>query len=257
MNDEFDKLIKEAMQDDMDRFPKPLLSADEAWAKIEQQLNESEKQSRKSFFKTKIAYFITAAVLILTFSILFIPDKGTALNYVSDMFHNTQSSVSRLFVTIGRDNEKEYDPPKLGSEQGPDQYSITGDTQTTSKDMSLEEARKMTNFAIRFPKEVPVEFALKDVTVYTANNEKSNEINLNYEAAHSSFTIWITAGDEIGFGSVMEDGRIEEVTVNGRKASFILFRNGFTKLVWTEQDMMYMIEGPLTREEIINMANSM
>jgi len=182
------------------------------------------------------------------------PQKGTAFNTITDMFNKAQNSVNHLFVKLSNENMVEMnDSPS-------NEFSIVEESEIVSKSMSLEEATKFTKFSIRTPRELPTGYILIDATVILENGETSNEISLNYENEKNGFKIWERAiNEEYGLGNIVdsEDTKLEEISIKGRDATLLLYKNNVSKLIWTDQNLLFVIEGQLTKEEILLIANGL
>jgi Domain of unknown function (DUF4367) len=50
---------------------------------------------------------------------------------------------------------------------------------------------------------------------------------------------------------------VEELNLNGQRISLITFKNGIRKLAWKTQSHFLQVEGELTEDEIVGIAESM
>jgi len=256
MNEEFERLIKEVVHDEIEESSSPLLSSSDSWERIQNELKRSSSQKKviKNSVNKAIIYLTSAAIFILVLSIILTPQKGTAFNTITDMFNKAQNSVNHLFVKLSNENMVEMnDSPS-------NEFSIVEESEIVSKSMSLEEATKFTKFSIRTPRELPTGYILIDATVILENGETSNEISLNYENEKNGFKIWERAiNEEYGLGNIVdsEDTKLEEISIKGRDATLLLYKNNVSKLIWTDQNLLFVIEGQLTKEEILLIANGL
>ena len=78
--------------------------------------------------------------------------------------------------------------------------------------------------------------------------------------AVTEFTISERAWEEqFSFGMAVDrsDLSVEELNLSGQRVSLITFKNGIRKLTWKTQSHFLQVEGELTEDEIVRIAESM
>lgn len=253
-DDHLEQLMKAAVTESIKNSPPPPLSSDEAWEKFKRKQHENHIKSNKtSMFKNK---FIYAASLLLAFGSMmaFSAQNGSAFGRLSDIFQMTQGNVVQLFGKVGDEPKKDKNAPTS------DQFSIVEGSEIIAKQVSLEEANQETAFTITIPKQIPKEFTLKNVTVSKTVGEKSKDIYLHYKSEKRAFTMnQKLTGEQFGFGMTVDrdDTKVEQITIQGQRGSLLQFKNGTLKLIWVSQRYYYSIQGKLTKDEAIRIAESM
>ncbi|HEY4552229.1 MAG TPA: DUF4367 domain-containing protein [Bacillaceae bacterium] len=243
-----DSFLREALEEKMAESPPPLLTMEEAWKKI-------RKPKKKAGRYYGLSILAAASVCILFFSI-WSPGGGAADGRLVQILHTVQGSVLQFF------GGTEAKPLPKGGETPPtdEGFAVIEDSEAVSERMSLEEAQKVTDFAIKIPKSVPSDARLDHVAVTRQAGEKSREIYLHYMRGGTPFTFTqMSASDQFGFGGAADgdDTKIEDVLISGQKGILIVFKNGHVQLIWMTQTHYYSIEGDVTKEEAMQMANSM
>lgn len=243
-----DQLIREVLDEKMEEFPPPRLSAAEAWRKMEDKHQEASHSPRRNSFSTKVIVAVASIFMVLI--VVAYPQEGGAYNRWSEILYKVQGSVVQVFGGSG-----EY----TGAEDSVSAGFFIVDSETITQEMGLEEAQKVTNFTITIPA-VPAGFQLEKVIVMREVDQMSNEVYLNYVSDEREF---IVAEKKLvgqyAFGEVADsdDTSVEEVLINGQTANILSFKDGVRKITWLTQTKHFFIEGKLAKEEIIRIAKSM
>lgn len=252
--DHLEMIIKEALKDELENTPEPALSTDKAWKQLKSNLDKKHSFPKKHRFFTKILY--AACALFFVASLLFfVPHGGQAYSTFTDIFQTVQDNVVRIFAGVGGDD------PETGDPHAPDMndvHVIEG-SEGVAKIVSLEEAQEEAAFKIQLPNVLPDGFTLKDVTIITTEIAKSGDIYLNYENDEADFVInQKSVGEQFGYGSVADadDVQVETIEVNGQEAVLSQF-DGYIELVWVTQTRFFSINGTISKEQIIKVANSL
>ncbi|WP_018131125.1 DUF4367 domain-containing protein [Effusibacillus pohliae] len=253
-----DSLLQELVQEEIRADTPPPVPVSEAWEQVRSRLYGTGRMSGAMFPGRKKAVYAAAVLLALFAATAWLPQQGFAFARLSDIFHRIEGSVVQLFIRSGDPQPKQADTP-------PDDPSaanarIIEGSEIQSLHMSLEQARQAAGFPIRLPQQVPAEFTLKDVTVLKKRTEKSQEIYLNYAGSQRRFHInEKMTGPQFGAGAFVDrdDTKVEDVTVHGQKAVLLTYKNGVTELIWVTQDTYFSIEGNLTKQEILQIAESL
>lgn len=244
-----DQLIREVLDEQMQEFPSPKLSAAEAWRKMENEYQEAPHFPRRNRFSTKVIVAVASIFMVLI--VVAYPQEGGAYNRWSEIFYKVQGSVVQVFGGSGESAGTTED-----SASG---IFVIEDSEPIIGEMNLEEAQKVTSFTITIPV-VPAGFQLEKVIVTQEGDQMSNEVHLHYMSNEREF---IVAEKKLvgqyAFGEVADsnDTLVEEVLINGQTANMLSFKDGVRRVTWMTQTKHFYIEGKLAREEIIGIAKSM
>ncbi len=265
----FDDAIKDALRDEIKSGSNPLLSASEAWKKIDGQLNQTKREKdydHKPFYQRKIVYAASIAVLLFAF-LAIPPSGGSAFSRLSEIFYVIEDSAVRIFVGSRENVDLPHGtpppPPTDGTSFIPagelaDGYSIVEGSETKELRLTLAKAQEVTDFPIIIPKAIPEGYSLKDVSVFKNDINKSRDINLNYTNRDKELRIEENlVAEEFGSGAVYHDAKAEEIKINGNKGTLIIYDRGYIDLEWMNQSFYFKIAGQLTKEETIKLAESM
>lgn len=252
---DMDRLIEEAIKEEFNSITPPM-STNEAWEMFNKR-REQKKRKNKSIkiltiFNKKFVYVVSSIIIVISLFAL-APQNGAAFSKITEIFNKIQGNVVQLFIKVGGSEENENGPSS-------DEFTVIEGSEVISEQMNLEQAQQETEFPIIVPKRLPSGVHLKNVTVLKKANIKSKEIYLNYMGSDNQFTIReMVVGNRFGFGASFdqEDTKVEEININGHKANLIKYKNGFMGLVWITQNHYLSIEGNITKEQIIRIAESM
>ena len=246
-----DLLIKKAIRNEMENSPPPL-PTDEAWKQLEAKLKDQQPSSSHSpFLKSKLFYAV--AIIFISLIILLSPQSSSAYSTFVEVFQKVQENVTQLFIKVEGDSPS---GDKLPSTD--DIYII--DDEMISRELSLEDAQEGTAFIIKQPKIVPEGYTLKNVTIFKSDNEKSDDITLNYEGSEGYFNMnQKLFGESFSAGITVdnEDAQIDSIDIHGRSANLLQYKDDFLELIWVTEDHYYSISGTLSKEEIVEIAKSM
>ncbi|MDQ0340511.1 hypothetical protein J2S00_003326 [Caldalkalibacillus uzonensis] len=243
-----EKNIQIAIQEDYENTPEPPLSKEETWNHIQ---NTIATRKNKPFqqIRKMIAVVILCAVMIIT---LFQSLDVSANSWVSQLITKAKGTVTQLIGSVG-------EPTPLNKNQPPpDIIHYSGEVKLVT--MSLEEAQEVTSFSIVLPSHVPEGFNLRDVTVELVDDEKSDQIILNYVKGEETLTIRETnIQEQMGYsiGVDHEDTKIIDVDIQGNSGTLFIFKDNSKKLIWVDQDLQFIIDSQLSEHEIKKVANTM
>lgn len=260
MSKSLDERIKETIKEDFENTPSSPLSKDEAWEQIQGRLTGEPVESKKSGVR-RYAKLITVAaslVVILFGLFLFQSQNGSAFGWITKYFTETDGDTTQLKQSITEPESKDQPPvPDLSDIQGHNE-------EISKKTMDLSKAKSTTNFPIAVPEKIPSGFTLQNVTVWLqADNEKSNEVRLNYAKGKESFSIQEehfegNMGSTIGVDN--EDTSVKKVNINGQSGTLFIFKDGLKRLIWTRMKTRFVINSnspSLSESTIISIAQSM
>ncbi|MBO0994119.1 DUF4367 domain-containing protein [Bacillus sp. SD088] len=254
--DSLDQLIKEVINEEMEQTPTPTYSSGEAWEKLEEARKKHPVRQPKSFKKV---WMYAASILVILASVtLFSTSQGLASPTLTQFFQEAQGKMAHLFLKVGEDTGF-GNPPQTGeSEDGP----VVVESEFESLQMSLQDAQQETAFPIAVPIYIPKAYHLENVTVMKEEDELSTDILLHYEGTdEKGFVInQKVVAEAFGMGAVFdnEDAKMENIIVNGQQAQLVTIQDDFSELFWVKDDQMYYsISGDLSKQEIIEIAESM
>lgn len=243
-----DQLIREVLDEQMQEFPSPKLSAAEAWRKMENDPQGASRSPKRNPFSKKLIVAVASIFMVLI--VVAYPQEGGAYNRWSEIFYKVQGSVVQVFGGSG-----EY----ADTEDSASGNFVIEDSETITEEMGLEEAQKVTNFTITIPA-VPAGFQLEKVIVMREGDQMSNEVHLSYVSGEREFLVAEKKlVGQYAFGEVADsnDTIVEEVLINGETANMLSFKDGVRRVTWMTQTKHFFIEGRLAKEEIIRIAKSM
>ncbi|MBB4822838.1 hypothetical protein HNO89_000056 [Sporosarcina luteola] len=250
-NQNFDDLIRDALQDQVHRQPLSKLTVEEAWNRLEVSKSTSFPSRKMKGWGMLLSLAVACCLLFFSWS----PGHGSAYGNLVVWFQQIQGSVIQLF---GGKPEKANGIDTMDlPEASAFQVIETSDYQTER--LSVEEAQSVTDFLIILPV-VPGDFQLSHVEVIRKQNEKSKEIYLNYSDGIRDFTIAEFGSTEpFSFGIIadQDDAGVEELIIRGQKGTLITYKNNIRQLIWLTESHYFSIEGKLSKEEIVSIARSM
>lgn len=245
-----DQLIENALKNNKDTIPSPPISKVDTWKIIEHRLMAEQKRNKKL---SKGPGIWVASVLLLILVVTFLhPQNASAFSWFTKYFTIIQGKVTHLMGSNGQSPASgELPPPKQG-------FSVVNHHEHYER-MSLEDAKKQTNFQILIPKYIPKGFTLKDVTVIVYADKKSNDIELNFQNGDDTISLKeLFVEHQLGFGMSIDndDTKIKEVEINNTKGKLLIFKNNLVQLIWDAPRYHFEAKGKITEEEIIKIAQS-
>lgn len=251
LNDEnIDLIIKKAIRKEIENSPPPM-PTDQAWKQLETKLNNQQPRSiRSPFYKNKLLYAV--AILFISLIILLSPQSSSAYSTIVEIFQKVQTNVTQLFIKVGDDSPSGNDTPSTD-----DNYTI--DEEMITLELSLEDAQEETAFIIKQPKYIPGGYTLKNVTIHKSETKKSEDIILNYEGNEGSFNInqkMLEESFSAGITINNNDAQIDSIEIHEQSANLLQYEADFLELVWVTEDFYYSISGMLSKEEVIEIAES-
>ena len=248
-----EKLVREAIQKEMESGPEPPLSVEEAWERLNQSRGANPKKKRFRRVNKMVvlaASFLIALTVILSFS----PGNGSAFTTITDVFQKVQGEAMHLFFSSRETPKNQENAPTS------EDAVVIKDSKLTSERMPLEEAKQETSFPIRIPEFVPDDFTLKDVTVFKWTGEVSREISLHYTSDSREFMInqkFIEESFGMGLTSGRDDVEVKQISIKGNEATLMQYKNKTVRLIWLDQKYFFSIRGKLTEEEVVKIARAL
>lgn len=252
----FDVLIKRAVKEEFESSPPPLLSKEEAWENILQQMNKVEEPPKRTpWFKQKWMY--VAAILLCAFAItMFSGQTGLAKSSFTEFVQRVQGAVLQIFVDgnnpiISNSNKDNKEDENLLVEE----YYFE------KSNLLIIEAQEEVNFPLLIPEYIPNDFELTDVSVVNLGGNLGKDVYFLFENKGKTFTILQRkAEDAFSFNLLIEgeNVEVEELKIQGYPANFVDYQNDQNELISIYDDeTVYSIKGELSKKELIQIAESM
>lgn len=252
----FDVLIKRAVKEEFESSPPPLLSKEEAWENILQQMNKVEEPPKRTpWFKQKWMY--VAAILLCAFAItMFSGQTGLAKSSFTEFVQRVQGAVLQIFVdgnnpiiwNLNKDSEGE-------GNFSVEEYYIE------KSNFIILEAQEEVKFPLLVPEFIPNDYELKDVSVVNLGGNLGKDVYFLFENKGKTFTILQRkAEDAFSFNLLIEgeNVEVEEIKIQGNPANFVDYQNDQNELISIYDDeTVYSIKGELSKKELIQIAESM
>lgn len=255
-NVSFEELMEKTIQEEYENAPTPVKSKKDTWLEINKKIQEIEKPS-KSFPWIKKMTVVAASLLILIALVFSETQHSSAFGWLSKLFfHVNEENQADIMGSIGTPTADKNAPPSSPSPS--ESYQII-EMDTKEEIMSLSEAQEVTDFDILAPKQVPEHFGPPEVKVYFVN-DRVDKVELQYQSDQEIFTIkeyYVRHQMGYGYGVDLDDTKVQEVTIHGKKGVLFSFKNGDKRLIWDYRNYHFEFNGRLSAEQIIEMASSM
>lgn len=242
--DRIDDIIKKAMEETKVQPPPP----DVFWERIKKTHNE--KQKKKLLLKIK-RLFIAAVFIctvLVTINSLF-PEKATAVGNVISRIFNVEGNGTLNNIVFEFFHES-------NTEQNDLQEIVTIQPET----LTLEEAQIRVPFKILQPLYTPEGFLLEKVTLEEIH-KPSYRVTLYYRNDKDEM---LTISEENIIGETgrgymydKDDTLIEEISINGAKATLAKLKNKYIRVFWLNDSLSIEIFGQITKLDSIKLAESL
>lgn len=244
MGKDINSLIKELIEEEFTDIEYP--PAEEIWEGVWSKIKSNK---RKLFFIKSRAMIVSCASLIILFS----------------LFASFQSPVMALAHKILKGVEEFTQDTLKIHIQSKHTTQIETPKNSILDDPRILEAQKKVNFTIISPNYIPKGFKLISVDVSNKNEEKE-VVSLLYlykqnatksqcfEISQKSFPKY-TEDDTINV-KTNQTTKVEHITINQTNATLVRYEKSLNKLIWIDQQILYKIDGNLSKEEIIKIAKS-
>ena len=151
---DLEQALKEAVHEEVNSIEVPDL--DDVWGNIEDNINKKDN-SRRTILNKKIAG-VVAALLILGITFITTEEGYTYYRRILNLFLSTEGDQ----VNIELDHRSTNNPPPESN------------LETTTHNLSLEDAKKKAGFQMGIPAYVPDEYTLQEVLLTQHNKEVLN-----------------------------------------------------------------------------------
>lgn len=243
MEKDIDSMIKKALQVRYDSIVCP--PKEEIWNRI---IKKLRKKRRQELLK-RLRPVFAACALITVISWMLIQYPSPAMALVSKIIKSIEVITGNTFKihskVVYNDNEKGND------------YSFGRNID----DPRIGEAQKKMHFMVLIPQYVPDGFKLNNVDVLNKDNQKEVISFLYVKSKGESFEIMQEnrPGDTDDTLNIQkyDDTIIEHIKINGIQCTLVSYGETQNKLLWSSNGIGYKVDGNVSKEEIIKIAESM
>lgn len=247
---ELDELIKQAIEEEYSNVPAPPKGKEQTWNEISAKIpREKTQSSRKSVFPLVSAVF----ALLIVGTTIFNTSSLTAFEWMKEFFVYQDGSTAK-FQSGSR--------PPDNSEMGPPSSKefVVLDGKSETKTVSHSEAKDLADFSIRIPTYLPEGYSEKEARV-NCFNDTCESVTLIYKNSDEKLLKIDQQYFQGAYGSGSTISNVvetKEVKVNGTKAVLIITSHENLKfLKWSTYSMEVSMDGYLTEEEMIKVAESL
>lgn len=254
--------VKQAVEHYRDSIPIP--DHDRAWEQMRGKIKADARRSRVSRWMK-----IGAAVVCLSFVVSIMTGTIQRTSAYTNLYSLVKKVHNGLVTMIFSDTDEietsdalTPPPPDRNSPQAsPSPHEMTVGN-GTFETVSLEEARRKVAFNFRIPDYAVEGCRLQEVGIIEVGEGVYPVIRLSYSADGQppyNITQRLVAPEELLSGTIIEetDGTIRDVAVDGMRGILIEDTNGGTKLEWLDDQVVTVISGGLSEDELLKVAQSM
>lgn len=216
---------------------------EEVWSSIKSNLRKEHKNSVKR-------RSLTAAALLLIFTGIILVSSSTPVgaftNKIIKSIINITEDTFNIHKEVDINSEsdainKEFDDPRLG------------------------ETQNKIHFDLSVPRYMPEDYHLEKIKVLNENKEQEL-VSLCYINDNKLTEIGFIQidqesnpdGTSISLNVLREaDTQMKEIKMSGIEYVLFIYNNGLCKLMWDTSNISYMINGKISEDEIIRIAESM
>jgi len=242
-----DHVLGDSLKCHYQNIPSPPSSKEETWINIKQGMTENKK--KKLRFKPGLfAASILIACLIGT--LIFENRPGSAFGWIMKYFQRSNGSIPQIEESMSTGGPTHTPLPS------PDSLIEIGSF-SKEETMSLADAELEVDFDILLPTFLPQGTELIDVTVFYDMNETSHYVILNY--SNQLKIQQIAFEEEMRSTSIVdnEDTKVEAMRIHEERATLYTFKDQTSRLTFTHMNTSVIIEGSLSGQELISIAESM
>jgi len=252
-DNELDDIIRAVVRARMDNCNPPPI--EEAWTHFKKRINHKSRQLSFNLHRRYLPHIVTAAALILLVVTIFSfvnPAKVRALGYktIEGVEVFLYGTIMNLRSGVISDDKTKPAPPSQAAKEINTEAPVV---------LTLEQAKAKTPFLLRVPSYLPLAYHLEKVT-YQKQTAHTAEVTLEYKGPKDNyFTInQFNFTGELGTGYAYdrEDTTINDVTIASNKAKMAQYKSGFVHLIWIDGRINLNLEGRLSSQEAIKIANS-
>lgn len=239
------------LREDYYKSEPPLDSKEDSWVKINAELSEQEKQEKR-WTPKKSLLAVACMILVTTGTVFWTSDKMQAFGWFVHIFETSEGDTTQISQT-------KIDEKELSSKSLPDNEEFTfEEVKESSKEMSLKEAQKETEFYIAQPDFLPERYQLDMVTVFFENST-SNKVVSIFRSGENEISLEQTyQSSEAASVKVIdnEDSDLKTVYLANSEARLMHFKDGTNQLVWSTADNNWILKGEVTGTTLMNIAKS-
>lgn len=245
MAKDIDSLIKDILEEEIVNIEYP--PANELWGQIRSKFREE----RRKTLLMKLRPAFAACIIMAVISVLFINFQTPVMAFANRIIRSVEEFAGNTFKIHRRDVTQDV-------KGGVDIISNTDDPR-------IGEAQKKIHFKLLIPEYVPEDFKLNNVDVLNKNKEKEVVtflyINTKDEGSRKSYEITqesFPGGIDNTINILDDTGtNIEHIKINGIECTLISYESTLNKLIWINEHIGYKIDGRVSKDEIIKIAESM
>lgn len=238
--DRLDELLSQALSKKMDDDHIAVPDLHQSWESFERKMKVRRKPP---FVMKQIGWVAVITLILFTISVIY---------EATPVFSNIREKIDLYIenLRIGKTASKNPDT-SIGRHfiHERELFHIEPEYVT------LEEAKNITSFPIRTPKfSADGEYELKQVMIYTnIQRSENHRVRLDYASQHQWFSL---VEERISDMPKSLDVQTEVVQLSNVEGSLSI-REGIVQLVWSVDEVQYMIYGLLSKEEIIAIAQTL
>lgn len=229
---ELDELIRLSLKKEAE-YKEP--DMDEAWRKF-------VKRKRRKDLEKVSKYVAIAASFLILFAIFAFPTNAKAVS-------------KKIILTV--ENLLGGNVKNIGVGTGDKEDVVVKEKPVGQKEaVTLEEAKEKAGFPLSIPSYLPDGFALKEALIQPVG--KKNIVSIRYEGNNGYVVLIQKISPEShaqGSSFDTEDGRSEQVDIDGQTGNLTLLKDNNFRLIWGTHTS-YTLYGKLPSEEILKVARS-
>ena len=245
MGRDVDSLIKDILEEEIENIEYP--PANELWGQIRCKFR---KERRKTLL-TRLRPALAACIIMAVLSVLFINFQTPVMAFANRIIRSVEEFAGNTFKIHRRDVTQDVNGG----------VGIISNTD----DPRIGEAQKKIHFELRMPEYIPEDFKLNNVDVLNKNKEKEVVtflyINAKDEGSRKSYEITqesFPGGIDNTINILDDTGtKIEHIKINGIECKLVSYESTLNKLIWINEHIGYKIDGRVSKDDIIKIAESM
>lgn len=236
---------------------------DEAWKKMHVQLRKRKQRSKWIRVSQLGVAIACISVVIGLFSTN--PNPAYAFKQVVKIVKDTQEGIIHILFGGAKESPSNRmltpPPPDFDGEPFDASQQTSEPVISVPKQVSIEEAAKIAEFAVLSPDWFPDGYHLDTVEVYPDLQGNNRIVRMEYRNEASELISYMQRSFiEVSQQSSVNEsaGTVKSVQIHQGEGVVILYTLGGGRIEWLAPDgsVLLQISGNLTEEELIKMANS-
>lgn len=230
-----DQLIKKSLTQTV---KEPDIDLDESWQRFNQKFYPNKKTGYPKLLVAACLLFI----IVLT-SVFSMPHEGMALNLkflkIIKSFITGKQQITHMSYSSPKDNP------------GVDDTSLPPEINTLFKEKGVDGE-------VVLPVEIISDYKIEKIEVEPKS--PSQKITILFRKQDNAGIIMtqekVPDSFQYAQANDIDDSTARIININGREASLVLYKNGFSSLTWMDGDIFITLTGQLSEEDIIKLACS-